>query len=543
MIELAWFRWVAVGLLPLAALACGDGEPSDGNGEGGQGGEAGAGGAGGGDGCVVVTVKDLRFDLQDDVVTGYLGAVDPSIGGDLPDQFFFQFYNSSDFMGPRTGTFDLSAPPDDNFGTCANCILITEDFDGQTSQRFFFQSEGTLTLDRDPIAELDLAATVTGLRLVEVTLDETLASTPVPGGACLSVPELRIDYKFVPPGWTCAAERYEDGAVCDCMCGAPDADCAPDGGLPIEGCEAEQVCVGGMCFDTCSAFDPREGCAEGVCSVGYPDDLCYEDPSAVASVGIGEACPPNTAFCAVDGSFANGLCDRYGRFDEVCRGLCLSDADCDAAQYERCYEVFFGLSTKGVCAPIFPPEWTCSGAGYGDGAGCACECGAVDPDCVDRSLPVTGCAAGEVCVQPALCAMPAPNDTCATALPLPLGTSSSTSLGGVDDYGTDPVDGDCLGFAVQGGPDVVYQVDLAAGQTLDVMAEAETFDVNVYLFGPGDASVCNATLAGCVAGEANVNVGEHLVFTAQAGGTYFLVIDSAYSFDTGGEFTLTAAVD
>lgn len=59
-----------------------------------------------------------------------------------------------------------------------------------------------------------------------------------------------------PATWTCEGRRYEDGAQCDCGCGAPDPDCA-DGTRPVAGCASGEACV----------FD-------GACAPVPANDLC-----------------------------------------------------------------------------------------------------------------------------------------------------------------------------------------------------------------------------------------------------------------------------
>ncbi|MDB4963356.1 MAG: Multiple EGF-like-domain protein 3 precursor [Myxococcales bacterium] len=44
-----------------------------------------------------------------------------------------------------------------------------------------------------------------------------------------------------------------------------------------------------------------------------------------------------------------------------------------------------------------PAGWTCETRAYDDGLVCHCDCGAIDPDCQDPALIVSGCLFGEVC--------------------------------------------------------------------------------------------------------------------------------------------------
>lgn len=62
-----------------------------------------------------------------------------------------------------------------------------------------------------------------------------------------------------PASWTCGGERWEDGASCDCACGAVDPDCAAD--LPLRGCLTGEICL----FDaTCAAVPANDTCASAI---------------------------------------------------------------------------------------------------------------------------------------------------------------------------------------------------------------------------------------------------------------------------------------
>jgi len=60
-----------------------------------------------------------------------------------------------------------------------------------------------------------------------------------------------------PAAWTCEGRRFEDGAQCDCGCGAPDPDCL-DEARPVAGCGGDERCV----FDgACAAIPANDLCA------------------------------------------------------------------------------------------------------------------------------------------------------------------------------------------------------------------------------------------------------------------------------------------
>jgi hypothetical protein len=199
-----------------------------------------------------------------------------------------------------------------------------------------------------------------------------------------------------------------------------------------------------------------------------------------------------------------------------------------------------------------PDTWTCAPEAYANqDATCDCVCGAPDPDCDGAQTTTNGCTGAEVCVADA-CALPPPNDTCATGIPLVLGTPvTGTNVAGANDYevGTDAAtcasDGAGGGY-LQKGSDVAYTIALTAGQTITatVSGADPTYDPGVYLLGPGIAACSADVTATCVAGADATLEGEDETFTytATAAGTYYVIVDSFYSPGGAlaqGAFTLT----
>ncbi len=126
--------------------------------------------------------------------------------------------------------------------------------------------------------------------------------------------------------------------------------------------------------------------------------------------------------------------------------------------------------------------------------------------------------------------IPAPeNDTCETALPLPMGTTfMTTTCGATNDYNAGGTEG-CTGYS-SNGLDIVYSVELIENQELTVTV-ATSYDNAIYL-----VSDCGDVFASCVAGS-DSDVSNHvetLVFdTAMAPGTYYLIIDGFSSTPCG----------
>lgn len=191
----------------------GTGGGGTGGGGTGGGGTAGVGGSGGSPNCIPVevtgfTAADNGNGLQ------FSGSITPLLSGDDADTFSVQFYGTNLGLDPLVpGTFDLTAAPDDNYATCAHCVLVyTQPTDANATPKAFFQTAGTMDLTKisDPVT-LDTAASLTGLVLSEVTIDQnTFESTPVSGGTCLSIASFSFDTSPV-----CGNGTLEGSEGCD----------------------------------------------------------------------------------------------------------------------------------------------------------------------------------------------------------------------------------------------------------------------------------------------------------------------------------------
>ncbi len=162
------------------------GSPDAGSGGTPSGGAAGAAGAAGGGGaagaaCAPVTLGEL---LLADTEPGGSSLAYSLKGLDATKEHvaYIEFF---DVAGPRTaGAFDLSAPPDDNYKTCAHCVLVFEDVNGPNPTPFF-PSMGSMNVTTPDVSYSGASAgSLASVTLVEVTLASSV-TTPVPGGRCL----------------------------------------------------------------------------------------------------------------------------------------------------------------------------------------------------------------------------------------------------------------------------------------------------------------------------------------------------------------------
>jgi hypothetical protein len=309
-------------------------------------------------GCMRAAVGDFELALADDVSIRYGAELTPRIEKTFSvlDVLFERYV-----PGPGLGTFELGGDgPDGNYGGCAHCLAIA----GLAPEYAYFADRGTLVLEADPYLRR-LKAKISNLRLVEVEVSlETRASTPIDGGKCIEIDDLEVDAVFPGEGWTCAEERFADGASCDCECGASDPDCeiffcAPEDTscpqpLPVADCGATDVCRFGLatettrCYETCAWG--TTACTTGACLFDtglYGAEVCASGEDEVSSAMLGEQCSerPFTRPCHVVAGHAQGYCD----FDRQCRPVCDEDTDCAGELGTSC-QPFFTDQPFGYCA-------------------------------------------------------------------------------------------------------------------------------------------------------------------------------------------------
>lgn len=134
--------------------------------------------------------------------------VSPALGGGGPDVLQFEF------LGDTTGVVDLSLPPNENYGTCEDCVVVFQD--SGPNEVTYFLTQGSIDIDPASVpSNGDVSFTATNIRLVEVTIDDlTFESTPVPGGGCLDLASAGGDFFSVPgTNDTCATALPLIGAT------------------------------------------------------------------------------------------------------------------------------------------------------------------------------------------------------------------------------------------------------------------------------------------------------------------------------------------
>lgn len=268
--------------------------------------------------------------------------------------------------------------------------------------------------------------------------------------------------------------------------GAPPVVCG-DGlvGAPDEGCDDNNTTNGDGCDSQCAVetgyacngepSDCTAECGDGVIAVGA--ETC-DDNNAVAGDGCSDSCAIENGFsCAGEPS--------------VCMTGC---GDGIVAGTEQCDE--------GVMPPV-------------DGDGCNVNCA------VELGFACSG--------QPSVCALAG---SCMTPIVV-TGDGFVFAPADIALFGDDLLftDASCLDPSsnMNAKPDIVFSVDLAAGDTLQV-SESGTLDALFHVSSTCDnAAVCVESYDGELPDE---EIDPGLVFQATTAGTYFVTIDS-WTFDAG----------
>jgi hypothetical protein len=270
------------------------GSPSGNGGDAAGHGGAAAGAGGASDGgpaeCTPITLSPFgqaRVELSYAI---YATSFTPNIVTAADDDFRVAMQGLP-YDGDKTGTFDLTQNGDDNYKTCARCLLVYAD----NGKKVFYPSAGTLEIAPESKAlGGSMDATITNLTLVEVTIADDLTSTPVPNGACLTVASATVQVQAPPcggfecnngycldssafecdeqincpddsdefptnpscePVWLCWPSYYGDGD-CDCGCGIQDVDCTST--TDKNECEYCSACQGNLNVCGDNQVDPAD---------------------------------------------------------------------------------------------------------------------------------------------------------------------------------------------------------------------------------------------------------------------------------------------
>jgi cysteine-rich repeat protein len=306
---------------------------------------------------------------------------------------------------------------------------------------------------------------------------------------------------------------------------------APTGGAPTGGAPTGGAPTGGA--PTGGGGEQPGGGGTG----GMPMVVCGD-----GSVDDGEDCDDGNVK-NTDGCSANcGVEDGFTCADEpsVCTSEC---GDGNVASDEACDD---GDTDAGDgCSPTCTVEngWSCMDepsvcmTGCGDGIVAGTEScddmNAVDDDgCTDCAVDM-----GFVCDgMPSVCELAGSCNAPIVASDGFVFQSDPNAYG--DDLNLTDMSCEPVSSTMGNKPDVVFEIDLVAGQVLQV-AESGTVDVVMHVTQDCDSTAtCDASFDGLTSAS-EINPG--LVFTAPMTGTYFVVVDS-WTYMAGQTFDLLFSV-
>ena len=387
-------------------------------GAGGDGGEGGSGGLQPPDGCIPLALGPtltspggLAFFRGDARAT-------PGVEGAHRTWVAFELYDwdraAQVEMPLQTGTFDLTAAPDDDYDTCQHCaLLVTTDANGWPV-RTFFQRSGEVEVIKLGAGDEErgiAAATLRDVQFREIVQGPDGTWSDAEASPCYWIASWSFD---TTPNNGAPCVRAEDCAntarqICDPDTGrCAGMECNFTGDVF---CPEGQICLNqiptdttwGACYKECTPF------VAGGCP---PEHLCVplgptQTQGACKAVGTGRIGAPCDepdistgcewgAICAGEPPVCSQLCiflsddpgcpaDQVCDIDNVCKPPAAGDpaalgAACDPASPYGASCAPNGEAFAGICLSLWPevPEQTCyelcrtdDAAGCGEGAYCA----------------------------------------------------------------------------------------------------------------------------------------------------------------------------
>jgi hypothetical protein len=486
-------------ILSVLGSACGDSD-----GQGGSGGSnatssggsppatgGGGGGVGGDGGCTEITVE-LAFVVYDPAGGPTTLAGESSPSGD-PERDSFELSLFPDEEGAyETGAVPLGMGDNANYATCRTCLLVYEDM---LNTRTYLATEGTATVD--PLSAPGSARVeLVDVTLAEVEIDEaTSQSSLVPGGRCLHLVAAGLDGLSEPELCDDDVDNDNDDLI----------DCSDDDCSSTSACEAELQ-------QACAAATPLEA--------GTPISASSGEGSRVLTY---DACET--------GNFTGGGPEQIYLLTPTESGLAKLrlDTDVDMGVYVRtsCTDAITTIECSDAW-PEFVPEWL--NIPVQAGVPLYVVVDSYSESAADGGYLLQGT------VDPVVA-----GDRCDTAPTLPASETREYA-----DLGPDVVLGPaaaaaCTNGTIGRGAEAVYEVVLAAGQTVEVTVTPTGYaDPVLYL-----SDACSAVIDTCLAGADAGSYGEPetLTFTSAAGGTYSFFVDSSSSAALQFGYSLASTVE
>lgn len=134
--------------------------------------------------CTEIT---LGTQLMSPQAYWYTATIEPRLGDpDISDAMHIIF------LGFGT-VFDLASEENQSWHNCPVCLELHED----GGAKHYFQSQGTVTLSPSSALPGMFTATLTGVRLIQISLNKTqwpYVAVPVEGGGCIDIADVTLDY-------------------------------------------------------------------------------------------------------------------------------------------------------------------------------------------------------------------------------------------------------------------------------------------------------------------------------------------------------------
>ncbi len=214
--------------------------------------------------CIKLSLEGIKPASQ--YASTYGTHYTPNTGSEAEDVLMIEFTSPITY-----GEFDLGSGRNANYGTCEQCILLSEDRDENGIAKRFFQESGKLVLsnvitDESGYMTAESKGYIAKVKLVEVTLESgTLNSIPVENGKC---------YEIEFADWNSLTTQP------DCA----NKECGDDGAGGICGtCETGNICNNsGQCITCTPQCDGKvcgdDGCG-GTCGSCQFGSTCGSDGS------------------------------------------------------------------------------------------------------------------------------------------------------------------------------------------------------------------------------------------------------------------------
>jgi len=156
----------------------------------GQGGSTGQGGAGGkGESCTSIQLGSL-LDVDTEAGGSSLAYELTGLNPNETHVLYLEFY---DVAGPQiAGSYPLGQSPDDNYSSCAHCLLAFENFSIKSPTPFFATAGSMTVTTADTMFSGKSAGSLKDVVFREATLEGT-KTVLVPDGRCLLLEQAQWD--------------------------------------------------------------------------------------------------------------------------------------------------------------------------------------------------------------------------------------------------------------------------------------------------------------------------------------------------------------